>query len=211
MQRTAVGGRFVTKRSDLGFLLILLIVFVLLELGGNEFRASLQYERALIAGGEIWRLLTGHFVHLGWSHLLMNAASLAVMLWVFADSTARDGALRLWWLPTIVLALSISVLFLLLVPKLHWYVGFSGVLHGFIVIALWRGKPYWPAINWWVLVIAVTAKLLYEAMFGAMPGSADLAGGPVATAAHLAGALSGVAYCAVWWLVARVTSDSPTS
>ncbi len=190
---------------------MLLVVFVLLELGGNELRAALRYERSLIADGEVWRLITGHFVHLGWSHMLMNAASLAVMLWVFADNTARDGALRLWWSPTVIIALAVSLLFLLLVPKLHWYVGFSGVLHGLIVIALWRGKPFWPSINWWLLVVAVSAKLLYEAVFGAMPGSADLAGGPVATAAHLAGAVAGVAYCASWWLVSRVSPDSPTN
>ena len=84
--------------------------------------------------------------------------------------------------------------------------GFSGVLHTLLVIAQWRGKPYWPALNWWALSAAVVVKLGYEARYGALPGSTDAAGGPVAVQAHLAGAAFGLIYCAVWWLLALLAA-----
>ena len=37
-----------------------------------EWQNLLEYQRRAIGEGELWRLFSGHLVHLGWEHLLMN-------------------------------------------------------------------------------------------------------------------------------------------
>lgn len=194
----------VTRRSDLGFPVVVILIFLLAELGGAPVRDAFRYESNWLTSGDGWRLITGHFVHLGWSHFLMNAAGLMVMFLVFADNTARDGALRLWWVPTLLSSIAISLQVMAFAPELHWYVGFSGVLHTLIVVALFRCRVNWPPINWWLLVVALVSKLIYEAGFGALPGSAETAGGPVAVQAHIAGAVFGLLYGVLWSLIAYV-------
>ncbi len=40
--------------------------------------SALEWSREGIPGGEYWRLLTGHWTHLGLNHLLLNLAGLLV-------------------------------------------------------------------------------------------------------------------------------------
>src|SRR5690606_7331879 len=42
---------------------------------------SLRYDRQAILDGEVWRLLSGNLVHLGWSHLWLNAFGL-LLVWL---------------------------------------------------------------------------------------------------------------------------------
>ena len=55
---------------------LIVVVMVLggLALGGERLRMLLQYDRAALAAGEWWRLVTAHLVHLGWDHLALNVA-----------------------------------------------------------------------------------------------------------------------------------------
>ena len=57
----------------------LLAVCLLLGLGGDEVRDLLRYERDAIHGGEYWRLVSGHLVHLGFGHLWPNLVALAII------------------------------------------------------------------------------------------------------------------------------------
>jgi membrane associated rhomboid family serine protease len=41
-------------------------------LAGDAGRAALRYDRVGLADGQLWRLLTGHFVHLGLEHAALN-------------------------------------------------------------------------------------------------------------------------------------------
>jgi len=50
----------------------------------------LRYERAAIAGGEVWRLVSCHFVHLGWAHCLLNVGGVAAL------ATILPSPLRAW-------------------------------------------------------------------------------------------------------------------
>ena len=54
----------------------------LLQLGGDATREALAYERTALGSGELWRLVSGHFVHLGWSHMALNLAGLALVAWL---------------------------------------------------------------------------------------------------------------------------------
>ena len=46
---------------------------------GEAMRDQLRYERAAIPAGEIYRLLSGHFVHLGVGHALLYALGLGLV------------------------------------------------------------------------------------------------------------------------------------
>lgn len=144
----------------------------------------MRYQRDAILAGEWWRLVTGHFVHLGWAHLGLNVMGLVLMWTLFvADYTPRQ------WL--IIVAGSIATIdagFLLLNPELVWYVGLSGALHGVMAAGtlahLRRREP-----DGWILAVFLIGKLVYEQVVGVMPYSLKSAGGPVVVDAHLYGAV----------------------
>ena len=159
---------------------------LLLQLGGTAVRDALMYDRLRIAGGEIYRLASGHLVHLDWRHLLLNLAGLA-LVWALVGDRFRG---RAWLAIAAISAATIDVAFWWLVPELRWYVGLSGVLHGLLVagaIGLYRERR----IESVILLVVVAVKLGYEALFGPMPGSSSALNGNVITEAHLFGAVGG--------------------
>jgi rhomboid family GlyGly-CTERM serine protease len=100
-----------------------------------------------------------------------------------------------WVVAGLVSAIAIDAGLYLLNADVQWYVGLSGVLHGFVAAG---------AVTWilrrqtigWVLAIGLIGKLIYEQTVGAMPFSTDL-GGAVIVAAHLYGATSAAAWAGV--------------
>jgi rhomboid family GlyGly-CTERM serine protease len=157
------------------------------QLPGETARMLLRYDRSDIAGGEPWRLLSGHFVHLDWPHLLLNVAGL-LLVWVLVGRAYRP----LQW--AIVLFGSIAVIdigFWWLEPGLEWYVGLSGALHGLFAAGLvgsWRQRPVESAL----LGLALLAKLAWEQFSGSLPGTSEFVAGAVITEAHLYGAIGGL-------------------
>src|SRR5690606_32186414 len=109
-------------------LLALALVSAVLSFMGGPSSPALRYERDFLLE-QPWRLLSGHLVHLGTSHLLLNLAGLLMIAWVFAPGLA---ALQWLWLLLGSLVV-IDAGFWLLEPQLAWYVGLSGVLHGLLL------------------------------------------------------------------------------
>jgi rhomboid family GlyGly-CTERM serine protease len=162
------------------------LLAALLELGGEPLRLALRYDRDALAANELWRLVTGHLVHLGPSHMVMNVFALGVLAvifgrllraidWIvvgFAAALAIDGGL--FWLST----------------DVGWYVGLSGVLHGFwaaaCVFAIAERRREAIALTLLILV-----KLGFEASIGPVALTGEIAGGPVVTVAHAYGATGG--------------------
>jgi len=136
-------------------------------------------------------LLTGHFTHLNWSHFWLNMGGVLMVMVFFAayQSTA-------YWLGAIVFIALLCSAGLMLDMQLNRYVGFSGVLHGlFIIGARFEMRRYkWSGV---VLLVLIVAKLIWEQVFGAMPGSEEMTGGRVAVNAHLYGAVAGAIYLGI--------------
>jgi rhomboid family GlyGly-CTERM serine protease len=151
---------------------------------GKEF---LRYDRVWIGQGEIWRLLSGHFAHLGWSHLMLNGAGM-LLVWFLIGG---NYGLRAWILIIITSIATIDTAFWFLNPALYWYVGMSGLLHGLLaagIVARLRDIDAETA----VLALLLIAKIGWEQIAGPVPGSESTSGGPVVVAAHLYGAVGGV-------------------
>ena len=159
-------------------------VAVLLQLAGGA--EAWRLERALMLD-EPWRLATGQLVHLGWTHLLMNLAGLAVV-WVLFG---RDLDARQWGAAIVACGLGVGAGLLAFSPGLAWYAGFSGILHGLlaaVVVVRVAGRP---ASLDLLLAAALAAKLVLEGFAGGDAGTAQLIGGAVAVDAHRYGALAG--------------------
>ena len=103
-------------------------VCVVLAAGGDELRELGRYQRDAIENGEYWRLVSGHLVHLGFGHLWPNLAALVVIGALF-EGEFRNGD---WWRVSIASAAAIDLGLYVLDPAVDWYVGLSGVLHGFV-------------------------------------------------------------------------------
>jgi rhomboid family GlyGly-CTERM serine protease len=170
-------------------------------LSGDSGREWLRFDRGGIAAGEVWRLLTGHFVHLGVSHTLLNLAGL-VLVWILVGRTFT----RPQWV--YVMAGSVAAIDLGLwfgATQLEWYVGLSGLLHGMLAAGIAGGLAdrSYEAL---VLAIVVAGKLAWEQLVGPLPGSEASSGGAVIVDAHLYGVIGGAAVAAA---IIRVRRRAP--
>ncbi len=164
-----------------------LVVALLLLLLGEGGREILRYERTGIASGEIWRLVSAHIAHLGWTHLAMNAGGLLLVWFIVGDAFS---ALR-WCVTAVIIVVVIDAGLWLFSPEVRWYVGLSGLLHGILAAGL-AVKLQRPAGETVALGLLLVAKLAWEQFNGPLPGSATGAGGDVIVDAHLYGAVGGV-------------------
>jgi rhomboid family GlyGly-CTERM serine protease len=163
-----------------------------LQMAGLE--TAFAWDRDALSGGEIWRFVSGHFVHLGWSHLALNLAGLALIAWIVG---------RTWdWLGWLVVSLaSVGIIgagFWIFNPQLEWYVGLSGLLHGLLAAGLVVGLARREAESA-VLAVLVAGKLAWEQFAGPLPGSEGASGGAVIVDAHLYGAMGGVLAAVAMW------------
>lgn len=156
----------------------------------------LRYDRAAIGAGEIWRLLTANFVHLGWGHLALNLAGFLAIGWLFA----ADHPVPIWALILLVCGLASNLGLYLVNPEIGWCVGLSGALHGLFAAGAIAWMLGGDGLGKWLLA-GLAAKLIYEQAMGAMPFSEGIVGGAVVTDAHLWGALGGASVGALlgWW------------
>jgi rhomboid family GlyGly-CTERM serine protease len=182
------------QRHSVAAAATLAAVAILLQFGGEDARRILAWDREALAAGESWRLVSGHFVHLGWSHLVLNLAGLGLVAWI---TGAAYGLLR-WAVIAVTTIAVIDAGFWYLYPDLDWYVGLSGVLHGLLAAGLLAGvrQRDREAI---VLAVLVAGKLLWEQTVGPLPGSESGAGGSVIVNAHLYGAVGGLLGALLSW------------
>jgi len=142
-----------------------------------------------------WRLVTGHWVQLGWMHLALNGAGIALLAVLFAQELKIID----WVVTVTLMPLAISAGFLLRNPELQWYVGLSGVLHGLMLtgcLLLWQMQKRLATL----ITLVVIAKLVHEQWVGAESGTEKLISGTVVVDAHLYGAIAGV----IWGTARRL-------
>lgn len=169
----------------------LAVIALAAMIGGPQLGLWLRYDREAILAGELWRILSAHVVHLGWKHLLMNMAGLALIWLLFG----RLLTTLHWAVVVTACALAVSLGLLAFHPGIGWYVGMSGVLHGmFLAGALASLSHGYRAEA--LLLGLVVVKLIWEQLYGPLASSEELAGGIVVVDAHLYGALAGVVVAA---------------
>lgn len=159
---------------------------ILVSFGGDALGLALRYDREGVGAGELWRLLSGHLVHLDGIHLLLNIAGLFLLAKLLERFLPPVDLLSCM----LVSALVIDAGLYFANPELAWYVGLSGILHGVwaagCLMALWQR-------NFAVLPLAaiLAIKLIVEMAGVESMLSAAVISGPVVTEAHAWGALGG--------------------
>lgn len=160
----------------------LLAACLLLAAGGDAARELGRWQRDAIDTGEYWRLVSGHLVHLGFGHLWPNLVALAIIGLLFEDVFRNADWARIGAAAVAAIDLGLYVFD----PEVAWYVGLSGVLHGYVAagaLALILRKEKLGV----VLAAGIAAKLIFEQVVGPVPFTAASVGGPVVVAAHLYG------------------------
>jgi len=168
-------------------ILVIVLPCLLLNLGGEPVRATLQYDRLAILHGQLWRIFTGNFVHLGWRHLGEDMAGYVLLCLLLED------ILPSWRCPLLVAVGSLGVGIGLLWgdPGLRWYVGVSGALNTLWIVGAMQLMRQRDWIGW-ILAVFLVLKLMYEQLRGPLPWSVATTGGPVVVDAHLYGTFTGV-------------------
>ena len=173
---------------------VLIISSGIIELFGDAGRSFLRFDRAAISMAELWRLVSGHFVHLGPNHFFLNATGL-ILVWLFVG---MHFTVRQWLIVIVVSIAGIDAGLWFFNAQLSWYVGMSGLLHGMLAAGIVKGIQAVPR-EATVIGIAILMKIMFEQLIGPLPGSEQAAGGDVIVNAHLFGVLAGVAAAAVFW------------
>lgn len=173
---------------------LLIVACAVVAAFGDAGREVLKYDRLAIQEGEYWRIVSGHFAHLNYSHLLLNLAGL-VLTWLLVG---RNYSASQWLGVLLISIAAASAGFWFLDKNMLWYVGLSGVLHGLLLAGAIQGLKSLPAESA-VICLLVTGKLAYEQLIGPLPGSESVSGGTVVVNAHLFGAIGGVIAAGMFW------------
>jgi rhomboid family GlyGly-CTERM serine protease len=158
------------------------------------------FDRAAIDGGEIWRLVTAHWVHTDPWHALWNIAALLLLGLLFER---RVQSLLL--ISLLVGTLAVDAWLWWGDASLAYYCGLSGILNSLLIVGLarfWRDYRH-PLVLFTVVVVAT--KIAIEMIIG--QGISTHTVWPSVPAAHAAGFLGGLALV----LFLKVRSVSPLS
>ncbi len=166
--------------------LLLALLSLIIAILGDSAGVLLRYEQTAIQQGEWWRLVTANLTHLGWSHTLLNLLGLALIWGLFAQTYPS----LIWSAIMLVSGLGVTLGLLIFNPHIEWYVGLSGLLHGLFVAGV-VGSIRQGHKREILLLIAIAAKLTWEQFSGPLPGTAEMANGPVVVDSHLYGAIAG--------------------
>lgn len=171
----------------LSVLLAVAAVMIVIAIAGPTVGELLRYEREAILGGQLWRMISGHLVHGGWAHLLLNIAGLGLVWLLFGQALNAQQ----WMLVFTACALGVGLGLLVLNPRVAWYVGLSGVLHGLFAAGALVDR-YFPTPVRVLLLGLLCCKLVWEQLQGPMPGTASAVSGHIIVDAHLYGAITGL-------------------
>lgn len=166
---------------------LLLIAVALVIAAWPDARLALIYDRDAILAGEIWRLFTGHLVHLSIRHLAFDLIGFGVAgCMIEARRMPSFG-----WLCGVVPCLS-SGLMLWLNPTMSQYAGLSGLaLAAWVYLGLSSLSAQSSRWLGGLVLLAVTVKLAGEICFGlGIVSGHSLEDIRVATTSHIAGAVS---------------------
>ena len=192
------GGHHRARRTpcaSLFFVATAAVVFLWPGLG-----AHLQYDRAAIIAGEVWRLVAGHWAHYSLDHFFWDVLAFAAL----GVACERRGRARFVGC-VLMSALAISVSVWLMLPDMQIYRGLSGIdsaLFALLTVVMWSDgrsqRPGRQAIAM-ACLIAFLLKVAFELMTGRNVFVNAAETGTVSVPlAHVVGALCGLVIGVGW-------------
>ncbi len=153
----------------------------------NSLIQQLALVHEAVAQGELWRLVTSQFVHLGFNHTMLNLVGYLIISASFREDVSPWQECTGLFASVIGVGLGIYYLS----PEIQWYVGLSGAIYGLLVFDLllgWRRSPFLALF----FSLFLAGKFVYEQLIaGPETVSAEFIGGLVAIDSHLYGAITG--------------------
>ena len=180
----------IKQSPDWRYLGVIIPLMVVLQAIGPEY---FRYESDWMSTGQVWRIVSAHWVHVGWIHLGLNALGLVICV----SLTSPGWSARRWITTTLIMGLVISILVTLNNPEIRDYAGHSGILYGLYVLgalSLYRRDRL-------IAVLIIAAILVKIGMEQFAPFDFDtgkLIGATVIVDAHLYGLLGAIAIALVW-------------
>lgn len=151
-----------------------------------------------------WTLITAHLIHLDWHHYIMNMIGLALCVAVFV----KEVSVKHWFISFVVISIFSSI------GQLYWsinysrYMGFSDVLHGWILLGaaiLFKTDRKLTIIIYTLFI----GKLIQENLGMVFFGKTSMIDN-VAKESHILGAIGGFLYAIVvfyiWPVIAKNSS-----
>lgn len=178
----------------LGLALVALVIQL-----NPAWRDALIYQREAVQEGAFWRVWSGHWVHFGWPHFVVDAGLFLILGWMLERRHPRMTLLALVLMPPF-----ISAAIYVFDPEMMRYAGLSALNLGLLLMLALQGWQrnwrdwFWPA----VLAIYV-GEVIFEIASGGTGGGMIQFDDPtvhVATSAHIASAVYAVL---VWWIWGR--------
>ncbi len=185
-QRTGIPTWTLALRIAIGGATLLLLLQAM-----PTVAALLEYRRGLLLH-EPWRVLSGHFVHINWTHALANAVAWVLLARLFERTLDAGKQLLCIVAGAVVISLSLTLVY----PSIEWYRGASGTLHALFFAA--TAKAMINARSQRFRLLALVAlfvggwlKVALELPRGAATPYAPWLGSATVPQAHLIGALVG--------------------
>lgn len=125
----------------------------------NALASLFVYDREAIFRGELWRLVTSHFVHFSDLHLIYNILVFGIVGWIIEYKGYKY--FKLLW---VLMACSISAVLIVLKPDMIYFGGLSGMACGYIVycsLLCLRETSPWRTISIFTIIF-LFVKIILE-------------------------------------------------
>lgn len=157
-----------------------------------SWRGTLIYDRVAIAHGEWWRIWTGHLIHFGWPHFIVDAGLFLILGRLLEREFPIATRFALVLLPAF-----ISGCMYWFDPAMVRYGGLSAVNLGLLVFMAGQGwQKDWTDWFWPGVLLIYIGEVVLEIHTGHGHGGGmirfDDPSIHVATSAHIAGAVYGI-------------------
>lgn len=144
-------------------------------------------QRNWLSEGHYYQLITGHFLHTNFIHLVFNLLGLSLLWALHGD----DYQAKSYIAKFLIVCIAISICIYKFSPGIVFYVGLSGAIHGVFAWGCIRDLEN-KLLSGWLLLIGLALKVGSEQIFGAGSLMPDLIEATVAVDSHLYGAIIGI-------------------